>query len=150
MKTFNILAFSATVLALMLVAVEGCTPPAPAAKSVMDGPQAPTTQLEKMGAVTMLPNATVVATPRAATTASTAGTRAARSGAVSKAGVHRHHRISKAEKAAYAKAATNSIRAACLRAIVDKKIDLDIRTGIIHDYGNVLTAPVCIVPKGTK
>lgn len=41
------------------------------------------------------------------------------------------------------KAAMNFLRAACLNWAVDRKIAYDMRTGVIHDFGNVLTAPVC-------
>jgi len=48
-----------------------------------------------------------------------------------------------AESVAAVHASTNADRANCLRAIVDKKLDYDVRTGVIHDFGNVLTSPVC-------
>ena len=48
-----------------------------------------------------------------------------------------------AENVAAVHASTNADRANCLRAIVDRKLDYDVRTGVIHDFGNVLTSPVC-------
>ncbi len=44
---------------------------------------------------------------------------------------------------AYVKAAYNINRAACLVDAVERKLNYDVITRTVHDFGNVITAPVC-------
>ncbi len=45
---------------------------------------------------------------------------------------------------ARAKVLVNTVRVDCLDSAVDQKLDWDVKTGVVHDLGNVRTAPVCI------
>ena len=55
-----------------------------------------------------------------------------------------------AEKAAYAKAEANAVRASCLRSLVDAKASYDIKHGSISDIGNVITDPLCRTQPGLR
>ena len=98
------------------------------------GPQEPTTQLEKIGAVkvqTKTVETKVVKEPVKADKA--------------KPKVD-------GEAAAYAKAKHNAERAKCLRETVDRKIDADVKAGSWRDFGNILVykKDVCHYPKATQ
>jgi hypothetical protein len=101
------------------------------ATPVVVGPQEPTTQLEKQGAVkveTKVVETKVVKAPTKVVKAKPDG-----------------------EAAAYAKAKNNAARAKCLRETVDAKIDADVKAGSYRDFGNILTyhKDVCHYPKAS-
>lgn len=107
------------IIALFALLALGCNKPAPVPVVVPGA----TTQLERMGAVRMAP--VVVNAPPKVVKVKRKGSQRA------------------AEKAAYAKAKMNGMRAFCLRYAVDVKIATDIRRGSIADWGNVRTERVC-------
>jgi hypothetical protein len=103
--------------------------------------QAPTTELEKMGAVKMevpqLPKVTQVTVQAIVVKPTSTHTKTKRLKTDAEKAAF------DAEQTALDKAGMNFLRAACLNWAVDRKIAYDIQTGAIHDFGNVLTMPVC-------
>jgi hypothetical protein len=134
-----LIVLSVLVLGLIL-AGESFYKPKPATSvfdthTVAAGPQAPTTQLEQMGAVKIAPTEAVKADPKP--TQATV-----KAPAVAPTTTHTKTTSQKSaaeEAAAYAKAKLNGQRADCLRDIVDAKIAYDIKQGVISDAGNALT-----------
>lgn len=97
--------------------------------------QAPTTQLEQMGAVKMAPVVVTAVKPDIKPAKKALAPLAKKA--------VKHPAINKAEQAALAKAEMNDSRAACLRRIVDMKAKYDIAHGKINDWGNARDAEVC-------
>ncbi len=96
-------------------------------------------RLEVIGAVRagVAPTAAVVAV-----TATPAKTKPAKKPAMSY--VVYDAKFDTEEKAAQFKAEMNAQRADCLRQAVDFKMNIDEMRGEITDWGNVITAPICL------
>jgi uncharacterized protein YcfL len=131
MKTFLFAVLAALVVVACSEKTAPETPVAPVAPAVVVAPQAaPVTAVAQTDVVSPTPVAnrdTKVVETKTTAPAKTNAKRVSTS----------------AEKAAYAKAKKNATRAACLRKLVDQKIDGDVKAGQWRDFGNVLKSKVC-------
>jgi hypothetical protein len=135
-------------VALALFLAAGCNKPDPAVvipdktavSPLPSGHSDNRIELEKMGAVKMLPAQptpfdTVLPKPEPKPVI-------AKAKAPIKLSIKKPT-VDNAEAAATAKAAKNAERIKCLNAVVDYKIDRDIEAGEIRDWGNAITAKTC-------